>query len=272
MARPIETIFDSLMAEKQASPELAALTSPSATAMSRLWLYVVSKAMWSLEMLWDQFRSEVDAKIARARPGTPGWYADQALRFQAGDTLTVDDSGIHYAAGSTGTKLVTRAAAKESDTGKLFIKVAKNGAAPGSLAGLSNAELTQVKGYFDRIRFAGTGLEVVSRDADRLQVRGEIYYDPLLDVALVKAAVAQAITAYLASLNFAGQVYVARVEDAIQSVAGVRDVKLRNVQARVGTAALVSIDRVYETAAGYITEDAAPLDFASTLTFVPDAV
>ncbi|WP_400192829.1 hypothetical protein [Hymenobacter sp. B81] len=272
MARTIQQIFDSLVLEKNSRTELAAINSPSAVALWRNWLYVVAASMWVLETLWDEFRGEVDAVIARARPGTPEWYADRALEFQAGDTLTVGDDGIRYAAGSTGAKIITRAAAKEA-TGngllKLFIKVAKDGSQPDTLQALDADELTQVSGYFDRIRFAGTRLEVVSRDADRLQVYGTVYYDPLLKVTDLKAAVAKAIRGYLASLDFDGQVYRARVEDAIQSVAGVKDVKLETVNARVGTAPLNVIQRVYETAAGYIVEDAAPLDFATTLTFLP---
>lgn len=274
MARSISDIQAAIAADRAARAELAGLTSPSATAIYRLIEYVVAVALWAHETLWDRHRADVDALIAAAPAGVPTWYAARALEFQLGDTLSILPSGrAGYAAGTTGAKIVIRATAKENDqTGKLFIKVAKAGATAGTLAALSDPELVQVKGYFARLRFAGTRLEVVSRDADRLQLTGSIYYDPLLDVPTFKAAVVLAIQTYLANLAFDGQVYVARLEDAIQAVPGVQDVQLVTVAARVGMAAPVAFPRVYETAAGYIvTEETAGLTLLDTLTFVPNA-
>lgn len=273
MARSIAEIQVAIAAARAARPELAALTSPSATSIYRLLEYVQAVASWALETLWDRFRADVDAIVARAPAGTPEWYADKALLFQEGDTLQVVDNVIGYAAGSTGAKVITRAAAKENkQSGKLLIKVARAGAAPGTLAALTAPQLTQVRGYFDRLQFAGTKLEVVSRDADRLQLTGQVYYDPLLNVPALQAAVRLAVATYLAKLDFAGQVYVAKIEDAIQAVPGVRDVLLTQVAARVGLAVPAIFPRIYETAAGYIVEeDMAGLTFLDTLQFVPDA-
>lgn len=274
MARSISTIQAAIAAERQAHAELAGLTSPSATSIYGLLEYVQAASCWALETLWDRFRADVDTTIAAAPAGTPGWYAARALEFQLGDTLTILPTGKPgYASGTTGAKIVTRATAKENDqTGKLFIKVAKDGPAAGTLAALSNAELVQVQGYFARLRFVGTRLEVVSRDADRLRVVASIYYDPLLDVPTLQAAVVAAIQGYLAALAFDGFVYLTKLEDAIQAVPGVQDVQLVAVSARTGTAAPVSITRAYETAAGYIVaEEASGFTLADTLTFVPNA-
>ena len=273
-ARSISDIQDAIAADRAARPELAALTSPRTTAIYRLIEYVVAVAHWAHETLWDRFRADVDATIAAAPAGTAAWYAARALEFQEGDPLIILPPGRPgYAAGTSGLRLVTRATAKENDTtGKLFIKVAKAGATTGTLAALATAELVQVQGYFSRLRFAGTRLEVVSRDADRLQLTASIYYDPLLDLPAVKAAATAAVLAYLAALSFDGLVYVARLEDALQAVAGVQDVQLVSVAARTGTAAPVAFARVYETAAGYIVaEETAGLTLADTLTFVPYA-
>ena len=272
MARSIAAIQAAIAADHAARPELAGLTSPSATGIYKLIEYLVAVALWVHETLWDRFVADVNALIAAAPAGTPGWYAARALEFQLGDTLSILPSGKPgYVAGTTGAKIVTRATAKENDlTGKLFIKVAKDGAAPGTLAALAAPELVQVQGYFALLRFAGTRLEVVSRDADRLQLTATIYYDPLLNVPAFTAAVVLAIQNYLAQLDFAGLVYVAKIEDAIQAVPGVADVQLVRVAARTGTAAPTLIPRVYETAAGYIvTEDTPGLRLADTLTFLP---
>ncbi|MBO2009160.1 hypothetical protein [Hymenobacter negativus] len=274
MARSISDIQAAIAADRAARTELAGLTSPSATAIYKLIEYVVAVALWAHETIFDRHQADVNALIAAAPAGVPSWYAARALEFQLGDPLVILPTGrAGYAAGTTGARIVTRATAKENDqTGKLFIKVAKNGASAGTLAALSNAELVQVQGYFARLRFAGTRLEVVSREADRLQLTGAVYYDPLLDVPAFKAAVLAAVQGYLANLAFDGLVYVARLEDAIQAVPGVQDVQLVTVAARVGLTAPTVFARMYETAAGYIvTEETAGLTLADTLTFIPNA-
>ncbi|WP_162549668.1 hypothetical protein [Hymenobacter nivis] len=272
MARTIPQIQAAIAADRADRAELAALTSPSATALYVLVEYVVAVAQWAHETLWDRFQADVNAVVARAPVGTPGWYADRALQFQQGGTLQVLDNVIGYPVGSTGARVITRAAAKENkQTGKLLVKVAANGPTPGTLAALDAPTLTQVRGYFDRLQFAGTKLEVVSRDADRLQLTGQVYYDPLLNVPALQAAVRAGLAGYLATLDFAGQVYVAKLEDAIQAVPGVRDVLLTLAAARVGQVAPVPFARLYETAAGYIVEeDTVGLSFLDTLQFVPD--
>lgn len=273
MARSISEIQAAIAAARAARLELAALTSPSATTIYKLIEYVVAVAHWAHETIFDRHQADVDALIAAAPAGTAPWYAARALEFQLGDPLIVLPSGKPgYAPGTTGLKIVTRATAKENDlTGKLFIKVAKAGATAGTLAALAAAELVQVQGYFARLRFAGTRLEVVSRDADRLQLTATVYYDPLLNLPALKLAVITAIQRYLANLDFDGLVYVARLEDAIQAVPGVQDVQLIAAAARTGLAAPAVFARVYETAAGYIVpEDTAGLTLADTLTFVPN--
>jgi hypothetical protein len=272
MARSISTIQAEMATARAASAELAGLSSPSATSLYRLLEFVLATSIWVFETILERFRKEMADTIARAPAGTPNWYADRALEFQLDDTLVVLASGKPgYADGSTGQKIVTRATAKEASTGKLFVKVAKDGPTVGTLAALSTDELVQVRGYMSALKFAGTRLEVVSRSADRLLVLGNIYYDPLLPLATVRANTVAAAQGYLAALDFDGQVYVSKLVDALQAVAGVRDVELVSVAARVGVAAPVAISRIYETAAGYIIpEDTPGLTLLDTLTFVPD--
>jgi hypothetical protein len=274
MARTITEIFDSIQAARAAEPTLADLNSTSATAVHRLWAYLTATVHYVLETIFDRHRADVEAALARAKPGTAAWYAEQALGFQAGDTLVADDAGIHYPAGSTGPRLITRAAAIENElTGKLFIKVAKDGPTAGTLASLSGPELVQVRAYFDRKGFAGVRKEIVSREADRLKVVANVYYDALLEVPALTAAVQAAVQAYLGSFtaaNFNGLVYLAKLEDAIQAVPGVKDVQLVQVSARAGAAAPTLITRAYETQAGYIVTDELPgSTLADTLTFLP---
>jgi hypothetical protein len=272
MARSIATIQAEMAAARAASAELAGLSSPSATSIYRLLEFVQATSIWAFETILDRFRDEMADTIARAPAGTPAWYADQALLFQVGEPLIVLPSGKPgYEVVNPARRIVTRSTAKEASTGKLFLKVAKDGATAGTLAALSNEELVQVSGYMTALKFAGTRLEVVSRSADRLQLTGTIYYDPLLPVATVRTNVVAAVQGYLAGLDFDGQVYVSKLTDALQAVPGVRDVAPLTVAARVGVAAPVAIPRIYETAAGYIVpEDTPGLTLLDTLSFLPD--
>ncbi|SHJ76354.1 hypothetical protein SAMN02745146_0106 [Hymenobacter daecheongensis DSM 21074] len=273
MARSIPEISQSIRAALAAQPVLAGLNSPSATAIYKLLADVFATAAWAIENLFDRLTASVDAKLAQARPGTPKWYANQLKKFQLGDLLRDDETGIHYAPGSTGQRLISQATAKENElAGKLYLKVAAtDAAAPGGLRSLTEAEMVQARAYLKAIQFPGMRIEMSSLGADLLRVEGVIYYDALLDLPTLKAAVRAAMRGYLATLDFDGQVYVARLEDAIQAVPGVTDLALTRVAARSGQLAATVFTRVYETAAGYITEDTAPgAGFLDTLTFIPN--
>lgn len=272
MARSIPDIQAAMATDRAARTELAALNSPSATAIFKLIEFVVAVALWVHESIFDRHMADVDAKLARAQPGTGQWYAVQVKKFQQGDQVLVDDDGIHYPTDSTGVKLVTQATAKENfTTNQLFLKLATDDVnAPGGLRALTGPEMTQVKGYVAEFRYPGTRIVFTTGDADRLRVPGEVFYSPEIDVDIFKAAVRAAMRLYLANLDFDGLVRVAKIEDAIQSVAGYKDVKLGTITARNGTGGAVAITRVYETVAGYIVEDdAAGAGFLDTLIFTP---
>lgn len=275
MARTIAQIQATIAADRAARPELAALNSPSATAIYALIETVIAGACWVLETLFDRHRSDVDAIVASAVAGTANWYAGLAYQFQLGDALAIVNNVIAYPAGTTGAKIVTRATAKtDPTTGRLTLKVAKSDpATAGALAPLATSELTQLQAYYDQRGFAGIRLAFVSAAADRLQIAGQIYYNALLDLPTVQAGVRAALLGYLATLSsgtgFDGLVYVARLDAAIQAVPGVQDLLLTSVSARTG-ALLTAFPRVYETVAGYIVEEDTPgLTFLDTLQFLP---
>ena len=81
MARTVQEIYEEMVAEKERRTELAGLTSPSATAVWRLMLYVVAYAAHVLEQVWDAYSAEVDARIEAIIPHRPKWYRDKVLAF-----------------------------------------------------------------------------------------------------------------------------------------------------------------------------------------------
>lgn len=272
MARTISEIYDSIQTARAADPALAALNSGSATALHRLFAYVVAAAFWAHEVIFDRFRAEVDAIVARAPIGTPLWFCDRVKEWQPGEPLTLVDGRPGYAVVDTDARLITQASAREDATARLVLKVAKGNASLGTLEPLTDEEQREAFAYVDRIRPAGIRLSLASRAADRLRLAGQVYFDPLLDPLALAPLVRAAVTAALRALPFDGELLVSRLVDAIQAVPGVRDVVL-SASVRLGDDSPIAIARSWNSPAGYLVEeDDADQDWLSTLEFLPYAI
>lgn len=255
MARTISDITNQIIAEKEKRSELNRLSSASAVAVWRLWVYITAVAIQFHEVLFDLFRKEVEEKIAARQAGTPSWYVARVREFQAGDQLQIVNGVATYASVDASKRIVTRSSYKETDlTGSavLQLKVAKGEV--GSEQPLTGEEVYQLNAYLERIKFAGTKIQVVSLHGDRLRLTAEVFFDGIYDVAGIKTQVKAAINNYLVNLDFDGLVYLNKIIDAIQNVPGVIDVSVASAIAVLGTEQ-APITRVYETASGYIVED-----------------
>jgi hypothetical protein len=267
MARTINQIRDSILTSIAADATLAEATSTSITAIYRLVAYVAAVAIWVHENFFDAHKAEIELLINQAPVGTPNWYVLKAKLFQSGDVLYEVGGILTYPIIDETKRIVTQAAYKVAGS-KLFLKVAKAGALPDTLDPLSPTELTQFGGYIDRLRFAGTDIEIVSLNADRLRVYAKIYYDGIYEQNDFKTRLVAGIKAYLKNLPFDGTVQVIRLIDAMQAVEGFKDIEVIQLQ---GWSGLVSegFTRIYETKAGYIeAETAAGFTLEETLQFV----
>jgi hypothetical protein len=270
MARSVSEIQTQIIQEKELRPELDRLTSSSAVAVWRLWIYITAVVIHFHETVFDLFKKEVEDKIAAKEPGTPSWYVERAKEFQAGDNLQVIDGKATYAVINPAKKIVTRAAYRENNDGELLLKVAKGEI--GSEAPLSGQELFQLKTYFERIKFAGVKLSILSNNPDRLRLTAEVFYSGIYNSAAVTANVKTAIKDYLKNLDFDGKIYINKIIDVVQKVEGVIDIKINAAVAMVGTTP-TTIDRVYETSAGYIIEETdANFTFDDTITYIAQNV
>ncbi len=72
MARTVTEIYNDLLAQKEATPELAGLTSTAKTAIWRLWLYIVAYVIALHEALWDKKANEL-TELAKIH-----WWAQRA--------------------------------------------------------------------------------------------------------------------------------------------------------------------------------------------------
>jgi len=218
MARTIQTIFNEIIASKDADADLSALNSTSATALHRLWAYITAVAHNIVEQFFDTHKAEVETLLELKEPGTPSWYAEKAKEWQFGDTLQVlPDNSLGYPIIDEAKQLVERVSYAEASDGTLFLKVAKDDG--GSLGPLSTAEQNSLKSYFQQIKFAGTVTTIVSLNPDKLRFTGEVFFDGEKDPAVVQSDVEQALSDYCAALEFDGIVRKIKVIDFIQAVA-----------------------------------------------------
>lgn len=267
MARTIDEIQQEIIDAKNADANLAALNSPSAVAIWRLWTRIVAGAIETQEQLWDVFKEELEQIAREAVPGTADWLQKRVLEFQYDaanpQVVTVIDGKATYSTIDESLRIITRAAVVEQTNNRVLVKVAKDDGS-GGLEPLTTDEVNALISYLDAIGFVGIAIDTISLLPDRLRLEGQVYYNGQFVESTVKAAVIVAINSYLASVsveNFNGEIIREEIVDAIQAVEGVTGVDTLNVSliARPNsvplTGAVVNVQRSYITSAGYIIEE-----------------
>lgn len=236
--RTLQEIQSEILQAKEAEPLLSELNSNSKTAIWRLWIYITSFAIWSLEKIFDQHKKEVDFRLSELKPHTARWYKNKALAFQYGFDLQ-KDSDIFNNTGKTEdeintSKIVKYSAVVEKDTGQLIVKIATENA--GKLQPISPTQLQAFQAYMAEIKDAGVRVTITNYLPDRLILDLEIYYDPLIldengtHRLSAEKPVEQAIEQYMKELPFNGEMILAHLIDKLQAVEGVKIPHLVNAQ------------------------------------------
>ena len=267
MARSINDIYDSIIAEKEGKNSLTGLlpsgesstqlldelTSDSKVAVWRLWAYITSVVIHAHEVLWDLFRADVE-QIAQAAPsGTPAWYQDKVLKYQHGDNLAYVGTQYIYDPIDQSKQIVTRCAIEERGDGVVVIKAAKG--EDDSLEALSAPELSGLVSYVGKVKFAGTRVSVVSLNADKLKMSYDVYYDPIIPLIEVQEACTTAVNLHLTNLPFNGALNVNKFTDILQGVNGVIDPVFKSGSAQSFSGNIVPFTVENIPASGYYTLD-----------------
>jgi hypothetical protein len=295
MSRTLAQIYDSIIEEKNTQAVLNGLqpsvddsqtllsdvATPSRVADWRLWVWVVAVSIWTFEKVLDVFKVEIETIASKAVPGTASWIQREVFKFQYDATtpqvIELIDFVPAYPLVDEAMQIVTRCSVKTMPNKVVSVKVAKSDPP----AALTTPELNALKTYLDVISFAGVQYNTISLSADRLFLAAKIYFNGAYAGA-IQATVIAAIENYLATIPFDGIVRVSKLQDAIQSVAGVVDVVIDDMAMRANATAFVSktdlvtgsdvILNKYPTAAGYIVqEDTVGETFADKLTFIVEA-
>ena len=235
---------------------LDVLSSNSTTAIWRLLLYVIAYCAHVLELLWDQYKIEVDAEIDAMLPHRAKWYRDKVLLFMKDkalipdtdqyDTTGMDEDSINAM------RVVKHAAVTEAtDTSRLTIKVA--GETNGKRAPISNAEETQLQAYIQEIKDAGVLFSLVNIAPDYFKCELDIYYNPMKDPNTVQYDCEQAIKDYIENLPFNGEFSNMALIDTLQAVDGVRIAELKSSEsASSANGTYSAIDAHVVPVAGYM--------------------
>jgi len=285
MARTTAQIKALIVAAIQADTTLSVeLTSPSAVAIWNLFAFVVAQSINILEQLVDLFKVDIEEIALRSYYGTSLWWKQQMLKFQYSATnpqvIQIINNVIGYPIVNTDLNLITTCSITRSE-GAIIIKTAQG--AIGAYFPLTSLMLTAAQNYAEAIMPSGETPTVISINADKLYIQADIYFLGQFVSTAVKANVILAINTYLSDIDFNGTIFVAKIQDAIQGVLGVKDVVIKNITARsdaqtiaTGTnlvlnGTVTNASRLYSTFAGYIIgETTASFTLNDTLTMIAE--
>ena len=268
MARSIQEIQELIYQAKTQEPALNELNSTSKVAIWRLWVYIISVTIWSLEKLFDLHRTDIDKRLAELTPHTARWYRSKALAFQYGFDLLPDSDKFnnqgHTEEQIEASKIVKYSAVVESEDGRLIIKIATESG--GRLQPITEDQHNAFKGYIAEIKDAGVRLSIVNYQPDILHLQMKIVYDPLLldsnGQSIIHAThpVEEAIKNYLKRLPFNGELVLAHLIDALQQAEGVKIPHLvlaqsKNITSSGEYGAFETIEISKIPTAGYFTID-----------------
>lgn len=272
MARSIETIYQLIIAEKEANTELQGLTSNSSSAIWRLWAWVTATVHYTLEVMMDLFKAEIESILATLKPGTLLWYQEMCKAFQYGDNIVFTNSKYLYETIDEDKKIIKQCSVTEGNKG-LVIKIAKE--ENDELVPLSSAEHDAFEAYVRLMKYAGTRISIVNSEANKLHVVLTVYYDPLIlaadgtDITESNYPVVEAIEAYLRALPFNGRLKKSALLAAILAVEGVYDANITLLEQKYGVYSYqtIAVSHVPET--GYFKIDQSyPL--SGSITYTPN--
>jgi len=278
MARTIEQIQASIIANIQNTPELAEANSTSTRAIWRLFSYVIAVSILLLEQIIDVFKTENETALSQAIPNTASWLIKKIFEFQYSATnpqiIQINNLVPSYNVVDASLRIITRCSVVTTISNKVTVKVAKSEPP----VALSVAELGALQGYINALGVAGVQYNCISQDADRVYIAADIFYDGQYS-STIQGTVINAIQLFLSNLSFNGQLKISDLELAIRTITGVNDILIKDIKVRDsfttfanGTYLIqnkTTISRLFPTIAGYIVEeDTTGQTFTNSLNFI----
>lgn len=265
MARTTDQIRQDLEGRIRASfPLLTPLEANTSQVSVWGWL----KRAWSLlihlhEVDLDAFRAEVEAFVLTNKPYTRGWYVRKAKEFQFGDVPRTDLLDVTYPEADPAKRLIAEVSVAEESQPNLdlLVKIAKRTTA--GLGPLTPKELLAFNTYFLAVKPAGLRLLTVNKPAVPVRVRLIAELDPqLYDEAgrlladAEQQPVFNAAKAFFTSMPFDSVFYTKALQDTLEVLPGVRDVRIERVEVEIkdeaGLSTWTLVARKYQPDSGYM--------------------
>ncbi len=231
----------------------------SKVSLESVLMYIVASSIWVLEKLFDTHKKEVSEMILQMKPHSLRWYVDRAKQYRHGMSL-LPDSDEYGDKDEDGKELtdeaiaamqiVKYASACENET-KVELKIAKEDG--GELKPLDEEEFKGFCYYLSEIKDAGVTIEVINERAYLLQLKIEVYYNPMVlngkgeSFATGQEPVKEKIKEFIKNLPFNSEYRNQSLLNSLQEVEGVEIVKLINAQEKSPSASewnTISVNRV----------------------------
>jgi len=199
------------------------------------------------------------------------------IPVDGGGNIRVSPLNVDYALYDE-TKRIVTSASVSSESGIVLIKAAKSDI-DGNPIPLEVLELSGFTSYWNSKKSAGQSIQIVSQPGDEIHFAANIEIDGQKISATGESQtdigvfpIIDAIKQYYKDLDFAGELTLLKLEDAIQSVDGVKNIKSTTFSAKpFGAGSYVDIfestTNKYSSIAGYCIEDSANL-LDATLNYI----
>ncbi len=253
----IGEIYEEITGQQSAEASLVALNSTSNTSRFNLWKYVTAFVMYIQQQLWDEAKLELAEIRDSGIAGNRRWFAGEWKKFQYGDPLLINDTtGKYYYAVIDESKQIISKLAVVQQNNNWLVKVAKDNGSGSNIA-LTAPELASFREFVDLTQNAGPKIPVLSLPGDVIDVRFNVYYNPLKPVADLRPLVEAAYFAYLNTIDIDGDsvYYISKHIDALQAVSDVIDVELVSCNAAPDGDAPAAVTRIYTPLSGYLVKE-----------------
>jgi len=193
----------------------------SAVSVLNLIIYIVAVGHGIMERMFDQFKTDVDGRIAAAYPGSVSWLYNRALEYQHDSAANIYfNAHGRYESVDESSQIVKFAAVVEQFN-TVLVKVSGEDYEP-----LTAGQLSGFTSYMNALKFAGVHLNISSIQSDDLSLTVNVWRDRLVMPEEDDETIGAAVVSYLDGIRYGGVFNKTKLIDALQSVAGISDVTL----------------------------------------------
>lgn len=271
MARTIKQIYDEAVAERSKRLELSEFSSDSKLSIMNGITWTFAAVIFSFEAILDVFSVDISKVLNNRINGTPTYYINALKKYQKGDEILVREDGLAFGYAETDStkQIVTQASYMESHSdvnldNKLILKIATGD--KGNLHAIDPEELVLIQAYINKIKFAGTRIEVTSGEGDLLVPRVSVYYDGAVMESVVYGLIEEQLNEFMQDIKFDSTIYASDIIAAIRCAEHVTDVYIdTNANPEQGIyiapynsdghiAPMVRVGRMTHTQSGYLKQ------------------